>query len=556
MSTPRRITPRRVTRAGSREPGASAVNAPETSRRARQAGGKPLERPPVPTVPSNAYGAAGTPYMPQQLAEGGPVNAVQAIAAGVEIAVKTTTGPQAGPQARPGNPEMSGIAEEGEIDEDDEDGDARSTRGNNPPTKNALGNRKTSGNNTTGNTTGNTNTFDDPSDVLNDVTLRLKQQTSGGRNARRPVKPVIPVLRRADPPRFTLNSFLNLLSAFLMLGCAWWFWTWGPVIKAQYGIGTPYDIAQHLGQRLGLVNPDHVGTRFQRGNAPGKTTSAPEITLLLQRINSLERRLDATPLAEAAVQTWQTRQINHFAIGAGAVIDPLITSPTKSTRRPLLQKLKARFFRLYLPEGFGPMAALSPWDDIGDCWCAPPTSHPWAGRAQIGVLLPRKVFPSELVIEHIPASATFDIHAAPKELELWAKIEDDAAREAVGNAIFPDDSIADNPGDSTRKFDDPMKSLDHTYVRIGRWKYDIHAPNNIQTFRVLIDLRHFNAVVNKVVVRSLSNWGVNSYTCFYRLKLHGDLAFPGVREEDKHLPEKTWLDHASERAVSLFWDWL
>ena len=572
-------TPRRITRSQSGAEGATDTTqnvqaTPWTGRRGRKSAS--AEPPIIPAKTSTSYGASGPPGVPEQVPDLSQTGALQAIAAAVDIAANTTTGPQTGPQAGPqAGPSTGGLANITEEVEDDGDVDNGAPPGglSNAPTQNATGN-STGGNNNTGNTTGSANTFKDPSNTGRDATLDPVQQTVRGRDAHIPVdpqgrrtgsadsrnyfdQPLNQPVRRAYFHSRTWDSF-KLLLAFLMLGIAWWFWAFGPVIKAQYGIGNPHTLGHQLAERLGFGRPVEVGTGFQRRSGRGQTSTLPEVALLMQRINSLERRLDDTPLAVPAA-----RQMNHFAIGAGAIVEPLITSPTKTTRRPLLQKVRAWWFGLYHPEGFGPVAALSPWDDMGDCWCAPPTGHPWAGRAQIGVLLPRKIFPTELVLEHIPASATYDIHSAPKEIELWAKIEDKAARDAVGTAIFPllpDDSTAVNPSNFLQKLDDPMKSLDYTYIRIGKWKYDIHAPNNVQTFRVPIDLAHFNAVVNKVVVRSLNNWGTTSYTCFYRLKLHGALAFPELREEDKHLPPKSWLrevtDELNDWVSSHWFEWL
>ncbi|KAA6409342.1 MAG: hypothetical protein FRX48_06895 [Lasallia pustulata] len=615
-------TPRRTTRSQSAAEGATATTpnvqpTPRTTRRGRKAAS--AEPAVIPAKTSTSYGASGTPSVPEQVPDLNQTGAVQAIAGAFDVAGNNATGPQTGPQAGPqAGPSTGGLTNITEEVEDDggADGGVPPGGGSNAPTGNATGNNtggnnNTGNNNTGGNNTGNTtgsanntgsaNTFNDPSNTGHDATLGLEQQTLRGSNASRRPTPVpavgratpVPAVGRATPdpavgranpdpavgrgtadPAFgpatpdpavgraafrsrTWDSF-KLSLAFLMLGIAWWFWAFGPVINAQHAIGIPHKLGHQLAERLGFGRPVEVGPGFQHGDALGKTSTTAEVALLMQRINILERRLDGTALAAAP-----TRQMNHFAVGAGAIIEPLITSPTKTTRRPLLQKVRAWWFGLYYPEGFGPVAALSPWDDMGDCWCAPPTGHPWAGRAQIGVLLPRKIFPTELVLEHIPASATYDIHSAPKEIELWAKIEDKAARDAVGNAIFPllpDDSTAVNPSDFSLKFDDPTKSLDYTYIRIGKWKYDIHAPDNVQTFRVPIDMAHFDAVVNKVVVRSLSNWGVTSYTCFYRLKLHGALAFPELREEDKHQPPRSWLrevtDDLNDWVSSHWFEWL
>ena len=249
-----------------------------------------------------------------------------------------------------------------------------------------------------------------------------------------------------------------------------------------------------------------------------------------QRLESLESWTRSLSRSQptAALQP-KVHKVNYFSTGLGAVIDPWLTSPTKPGK--LVHSFEAgfvaRFFgwnTFVLREPYAPVEALGPWQDIGDCWCAPPAK----GKAQLGVILPRHIVPTELVIEHIPRDATLDIGSAPKDVELWVQIHDAQDRDAVENAAFgtfqPD---GESPLEARLNHDYFVKALDHTWVRIGKWRYDIFTGENVQTFPVAIHLEDFGVRVNKVAVRVKTNWGDRDYVCLYRLRLHGLL-----REDD------------------------
>ncbi|KAK5001407.1 hypothetical protein LTR28_012681, partial [Elasticomyces elasticus] len=119
--------------------------------------------------------------------------------------------------------------------------------------------------------------------------------------------------------------------------------------------------------------------------------------------------------AEIALKT-----VNFFSAATGAVVDPYLTSPTQYKRQ---KKFLGRVYANmpWMPTPHPPVAALERWDEATDCWCASHATTPEDRRAkaQIGVLMPRTVYPTKLVVEHVPAMGTLDIAAAPRELELW-----------------------------------------------------------------------------------------------------------------------------------------
>ena len=252
---------------------------------------------------------------------------------------------------------------------------------------------------------------------------------------------------------------------------------------------------------------------------PGVDYSTPiEYNIITNRLDLLEDRYKS--LQSGAANPIPYRKINYFSTGLGAVIDPHLTSPTKRAPRSLRTWLITRWYSVPLRESLPPAEALGPWDDIGDCWCTPPT--PSGGKAQLAVILPRKIVPTQLVVEHIPRDATLDIGAAPRGIELWIPIVDRDKRQAVASASLQ--KFGEDEESIRLSHKKASKSLDYTWVRIGTWRYNIFSSENVQTFNIDFRLEDFRVAVNKVAVRVHSNWGTRDYVCLYRLKLFGLLA--------------------------------
>ena len=213
------------------------------------------------------------------------------------------------------------------------------------------------------------------------------------------------------------------------------------------------------------------------------------------------------------------RKINLFASGSGLTVDPYLTSPTRA-RDTANRNLVTRWYSRWRgwPDSIhhGPMAAFTPWEDMGDCWCTPDSD----GSAQIVVNLAQSVVPKELVVEHVSKHATLQAGSAPKNIELWAHIKDSKRRNAVVKGALQY-GIHQNP---LHKRDDQIKSLDDTWIRIGHWTYNIDATSHIQTFEIQTPLEDFEAPVDRLAFQASDNWGPVKYVCLYRLKLHGLVA--------------------------------
>ncbi|KAJ6102744.1 hypothetical protein N7486_005171 [Penicillium sp. IBT 16267x] len=247
-------------------------------------------------------------------------------------------------------------------------------------------------------------------------------------------------------------------------------------------------------------------------------------------------------------------KINFLSPALGAIVDPHQTTPTAGRSYPFYQRVALTMLglRSTITASLPPVAALIPWEEVGDCWCSAPRN----GVSQISVLLGRDIVPEEVVVEHVPSGSTLDPGAAPREIEVWARyriiplpsqgsssffswwksstprrpIEPMSSRkEGLGGYSIPGENslheVLMNSLSATNMYDpesaysdDPL--LGPNFYRIGKMVYDINKHNYIQRFHLntIIDIPTIR--VDKVAFRVKSNWGSN-HTCIYRFKLHG-----------------------------------
>jgi hypothetical protein len=62
--------------------------------------------------------------------------------------------------------------------------------------------------------------------------------------------------------------------------------------------------------------------------------------------------------------------------------------------------------------------------------------------------------------------------------------------------------------------------LGPSFFRLGKWEYDLDAEQNIQRFKLDAVINIPGLRVQRVAVRTVSNWG-GPFTCLYRVRLHG-----------------------------------
>ncbi|KAF8525803.1 hypothetical protein BU17DRAFT_40899 [Hysterangium stoloniferum] len=216
-----------------------------------------------------------------------------------------------------------------------------------------------------------------------------------------------------------------------------------------------------------------------------------------------------------------------FALySAGGRVIPQLTSDTyeikpKSWGRYLVGSVTGSGYALGRP----PVTALHHDVHVGNCW-------PFAGtRGQLGVLLARNAFISEVTIEHAPKDVAYDLRAAPREMELWGLVQgtDNVAKvrgyqanmkrhreEIVKQAEA--EGVQPPPDDDAYPSSLPRSAY---YLRLARFTYDARASDHLQTFSVPKEIQDIGADFGIVVLIVKSNWGDNDFTCLYRMRVHG-----------------------------------
>ncbi|EME78826.1 uncharacterized protein MYCFIDRAFT_199933 [Pseudocercospora fijiensis CIRAD86] len=206
------------------------------------------------------------------------------------------------------------------------------------------------------------------------------------------------------------------------------------------------------------------------------------------------------------------RQVNYLSVGSGAAIDPRTTSKTQHPSNTWYYWLGTKF-GIWTQVPNPPSSAIQAWDETTQCWCsANSTEH----RAQLGVRLSRKIWPTELTIEHAPAMATRNIAAAPKDFEVWFELdpaEADRIYEEIGGKTSR--FAGDRPCSST-----PPDDLRPWACLMTDW-YDIDSHNFVQSFKFFPDMQSHGISTNRVVFRVTDNWGAD-HTCMYRWRLAGE----------------------------------
>lgn len=208
------------------------------------------------------------------------------------------------------------------------------------------------------------------------------------------------------------------------------------------------------------------------------------------------------------------QRVNHFSPRLSAVVNMKYTSPTfamPSSKTPWIPWMLVKMIGWGLPPANPPIVALTKWDEAGDCWCSPAKGE---GPVQLAVLMKHEIYPDEIVIEHIPATATLEPGAAPRSIDVFAKVETDPER--LGDIIKVSEKVFNEVASGP--------PFDVDFVRIARFTYDpFDNPDHYrQTFQVKLDLKNFNVPTQEIVIRAVSNAGAD-HTCLYRVMVHGDV---------------------------------
>jgi hypothetical protein len=263
-------------------------------------------------------------------------------------------------------------------------------------------------------------------------------------------------------------------------------------LLAIYGFPS---IPRILPERV-LPNPDYPAS-----GQPSVVTSYitapssdPAVSNRLRHLESRLTHLEDELSRSLAISTPLKPPFNHISASIGATILPGLTSPTKRTVSALLSP----FAKLWTPPGMkGPLTALMPWTEPGQCWCAP------SERAALAVRAPYEVRAAAVTLEHLisdeVAGSGHDLETAPSVVELWARATAD-----------PED-LEINGCES----DVPVKG----FVCLGRLRLK-PAPGLVRSWTMELPVR--DVVSSDFVFVVLENRGSVAATCLYRVQLHGE----------------------------------
>lgn len=258
--------------------------------------------------------------------------------------------------------------------------------------------------------------------------------------------------------------------------------------------------------------------------APASMSKAEIVALVHGVVKQAVADMNLEAMARGQIYShWDSilrHQINYFGVGAGAIIDKQHISSTfdPPTGSAYVKQKGIRGVQKPIPR-----AALEPWTDEGDCWCAArSTNHRGNPHGAIlAVILGDRIIPHHIVVEHIVASATMDPGARPKEIEVYADVDADL-RDLVRDfsaSHFPDIYPLDEGADGWNV--SPAK-LPERFVKIGQFVYDdLQIHDGVQVHRLSDELFKLGVATDHVIVRAVSNYGAKTHTCFYRVRLYG-----------------------------------
>ncbi|KAJ7440102.1 hypothetical protein B0H11DRAFT_2253262 [Mycena galericulata] len=230
-------------------------------------------------------------------------------------------------------------------------------------------------------------------------------------------------------------------------------------------------------------------------------------------LNNLRKDLEALQLLVKAFQPPRDVARPDFALhSSGAAVIPSLTSPTYALRRSTLHgRIWGYITGNGVLGGRPPVTALHYDIHDGHCW-------PFAGsQGQLGVVLSAPVYIEDITIDHVAAAVAVNGRtSAPRDMEIWAMVEgqDNVAKLKAWRAE-----------NTQRRDHEParpkMLPTFPEYIRIASFQYNIHSPNSIQTFPVDAEIKGLGIDFGVVVLMVKSNWGMDEYTCLYRVRVHG-----------------------------------
>ncbi|KAF4597235.1 hypothetical protein EYR40_007687 [Pleurotus pulmonarius] len=295
-------------------------------------------------------------------------------------------------------------------------------------------------------------------------------------------------------------------------------------------------IAKSVDEALDLGRQSHGETKPWWASLPGKKTDSSIVikTTDGQDISSL-----LSDLISSTVIGYFAKDIlgkpDYALYSGGARVIPSLTSPTyeikpSTLRGSVVGMLTGQGYALGRP----PVTGLHPETHNGHCW-------PFAGtHGQLGVALGAPVFVNEIVIEHVPSDVAFDLRSAPRDMEVWGVVEGMDNLKRLVAWREEQRQLRETTGEQQEQEPYPPTLPSHPpYIRLAKFSYDVRARNHIQVFPVLPEIKALGIDFGVVVLMVKNNWGMDDYTCIYRMRVHGDRLGEAPPLYDSRLPESS-----------------
>ena len=157
---------------------------------------------------------------------------------------------------------------------------------------------------------------------------------------------------------------------------------------------------------------------------------------------------------------------------------------------------------------------VGPFANVEKMWCAP-SDH---GKAQVTVLLAKKIIPQILVVEQTDIQATTPYwQTFPNQIEFWARFDENAKEPIIRHVP----SWVPGPHNDRKLAD--AQALPSSFKLLGRWYYEIHKNHRKQFFEMAV-----NQPTDLVSFRVNSNHGDADQICLHKLRLYGEPVEPGA----------------------------
>lgn len=263
---------------------------------------------------------------------------------------------------------------------------------------------------------------------------------------------------------------------------------------------------------------------FARPVSPSSSTSSQQQQVTIKSSDGQNITALIGDLVDSALLRYSKDILarpDYALFTSGGRVIPSLTSLTYSARPqgPSPSRISSFFFGSPSTPGRPPVTALHPDNSLGSCW-------PFAGSyGQLGILLSRRVIPSDISIEHASIDVALDaeLGSAPKGFELWGVVEaeEDLVKLREYRAERSRKAVADEERVAAEEEESASLPPTPNHILLAVGSYDITLPSPIQSFPVTAMAKELGIPVGVVVLKILSNHGESRYTCLYRVRVGG-----------------------------------